>query len=416
MAHNIYHQSTQQVLDAEQVTTSNFEISSFKINQNDMSASATSRQLTISGDKGSKFNIQIFNNSSAFYDFKQNSFSTGFASDKNLTVTMPGKEFVLTINFPAASGETYHILAFTTPQLNTTFTKSSGAGGKMIFHKTINQVSNAVLTLAPVNSGSGMKTMPSTTITSSVIGQETTTSDIEWTIENVETDANGFGLILTRQPVETDWYFETTETVDGAISSATQVKVDDLTDLTEGMVVTAVSSGSLSAKSPTVTAIDANTKTLTLSSAQTFADGTTLTLQARGANLIQSAIGVSLAIGAFTATETELTKTVRTDPSGTTVNLNGTYGIAGNGNVKMRGVNVNNNGANTVQSVSASSSAGSMVVQLDQTGLKTGTVLYFKGSTRIITIKGSIIINQHPNSARTVKLNLDNFITLGTAS
>lgn len=416
MAHNIYHQSTQQVLDAEQVTTSNFEISSFKINQNDMSASATSRQLTISGDKGSKFNIQIFNNSSAFYDFKQNSFSTGFASDKNLTVTMPGKEFVLTINFPAASGETYHILAFTTPQLNTTFTKSSGAGGKMIFHKTINQVSNAVLTLAPVNSGSGMKTMPSTTITSSVIGQETTTSDIDWTIENVETDANGFGLILARQPVETDWYFETTETVDGAISSATQVKVDDLTDLTEGMVLTAVSSGSLSAKSPTIIAIDANTKTLTLSSAQTFADGVTLTLQARGANLIQSAIGVSLAIGAFTATETELTKTVRTDPSDTTVNLNGTYGIAGNGNVKMRGVNVNNNGTNTVQSVTASSSAGSMVLQLDQTGLKTGTVLYFKGSTRIITIKGSIIINQHPNSARTVKLNLDNFITLGAAS
>ena len=415
MAHNIYHQSTQQVLDSEQVTTSNFEISSFKINQNDMSASATSRQLTISGDKGSKFNIQIFNNSSAFYDFKQNSFSTGFASDKNLTVTMPGKEFVLTINFPAASGETYHILAFTTPQLNTTFTKSSGAGGKMIFHKTINQVSNAVLTLAPVNSGSGMKTMPSTTITSSIVGQETTTSDIEWTIENVETDANGFGLILARQPLETDWYFETTETVDGAISSATQVKVDDLTDLTEGMVVTAVSSGSLSG-TPTVTAIDANTKTLTLSSAQTFADGITLTLQARGANLIQSAISVSLAIGVFTATETELTKTVRTDPSGTTVNLNGTYGIAGGGNVKMRGVNVNNNGANTVQSVTASSSAGSMVVQLDQTGLKTGTVLYFKGSTRIITIKGSIIINQHPNSARTVKLNLDNFITLGAAS
>ena len=82
----------------------------------------------------------------------------------------------------------------------------------------------------------------------------------------------------------------------------------------------------------------------------------------------------------------------------------------------MKGVNVNNNGTNTIQSVTASSSAGSIVVQLDQTGLKTGTTLYFKGSTRIITIKGSIIINQHPNSARTVKLNLDNFITLGAAS
>ena len=397
MAHNIYHQSTQQVnqqaLDAEQTATSSFEISSFKINQNDLSANATSRQLTISGDKGSKFNIQIFNNSSAFYDFKQNSFSTGFASDKNLTVTMPGKEFVLTISFPAASGETYHILAFTTPQLNTTFTKSSGAGGKMVFHKTINQISNAVLTLAPVNSGSGMKTMPSTTITSSAVGQETTTSDIEWTIENVETDANGFGLRLIRQPVDTDWYFEATETVDGAITSSTQVKVDDLTDLTEGMVVTAVNSGSLSG-TPTIT----------------------LTLRAKGAKVIQSAIGVSLIIGSFTATSTELTKTVRTDPSGTTVNLNGTYGIAGGGHVKMRGVNVNNNGTNTIQSVTASSSAGSMVVQLDQTGVKTGTVLYFKGSTRIITIKGSIVINQHPSSARAINLNLDNFITLGAAS
>ena len=63
MAHNIYHQSTQQVnqqaLDAEQTATSSFEISSFKINQNDLSANATSRQLTISGDKGSKFNILV---------------------------------------------------------------------------------------------------------------------------------------------------------------------------------------------------------------------------------------------------------------------------------------------------------------------------------------------------------------------
>mgnify|MGYP003677896231 FL=1 len=82
----------------------------------------------------------------------------------------------------------------------------------------------------------------------------------------------------------------------------------------------------------------------------------------------------------------------------------------------MRGVNVNNNGTNTIQSVTASSSAGSMVVQLDQTGVKTGTVLYFKGSTRIITIKGSIVINQHPSSARAINLNLDNFITLGAAS
>ena len=416
MAHNIYHQSLRQTLDIEQgVLNNTFKVSSFKINKSDLGAAAISRQFTISGDKGSKFNIQVFNSSNAFYDFTQNSFSAGFTSAKNLVVTMDNTQFNLSIDFPASSGDTYHILIFTTPDSNTEFTKASGAADKKIFHKTISQVSSATLKYEPTNAGSGMKTMPSTSVVSSPINNETITSDIEWTIENIENDGNGFGLRLIRQPIDTDWYFQTTETVDGAISSAKQVKVDDLTDLTEGMVITAVSSGSLSGI-PKITAIDTNTKTLTLSSAQTFADGITLTLRAKGASVIQNAIGVGLTIGSFTATATQLTKTVRTDPTGTTVNLNGTYGISGGSHVKMKGVNVNNNGTNTVQSVTASSSAGSMVMQLDQTGLKTGTTLYFKGSTRIITVKGTITINEYPTSNRDINLNLDNFITLGAAS
>ena len=260
-----------------------------------------------------------------------------------------------------------------------------------------------------------MKTMPSSTLTASTTTIGSTDVSIDWGIENVETDGGGFGLRLIRQPLEGDWYFQTTETVDGAITSATEVKVDDLTDLTEGMLITAVSSGSLSG-TPTITAIDTNEKTLTLSVAQTFADGITLTLRARGSNKIRSATGVNLSIGTITATETELTKTVRTAPSSTTVNLNGTYGIAGGGHVKMKGLNVNNATANTVQSVSASSSAGSMVMSLDQTGVTVGTTLTFKGSVRIITLTGTVTVNAHPDTNRTINLDVDQFITLGAAS
>jgi len=390
-------------------------ISSVQIDLSDMSAVATSRQLNISGERGSKFNLQVFNSSGAFYDFTSKAFANGFISTNNLNITLGGGTYNTTLNFPASSGATYYILLFSTPESDTEFSKVSGAAGKYIFSKSITQVANAVLTLAPTNAGSGMKTMPSSTLTASTTTIGSTDVSIDWGIENVETDGGGFGLRLIRQPLEGDWYFQTTETVDGAITSATEVKVDDLTDLTEGMLITAVSSGSLSG-TPTITAIDTNEKTLTLSVAQTFADGITLTLRARGSSKIRSATGVNLSIGTITATETELTKTVRTAPSSTTVNLNGTYGIAGGGHVKMKGLNVNNATANTVQSVSASSSAGSMVMSLDQTGVTVGTTLTFKGSVRIITLTGTVTVNAHPDTNRTINLDVDQFITLGAAS
>ena len=362
---------------------SKLKISSFLMDLSDLSASTASRQLTISGDRGSKLNIQIYNSSGAFYNFTTRTFAQGFKSVNNLNVTLSGGSYNTTIIFPAESGgKTYYILLFSTPELDTEFSKASGATGKYILSKSITQLANTVLTLAPTNAGSGMKTMPSSTLTASTQTAGSTDIDIDWDIENVDTDANGFGLRLIRQPVEKDWYFQTTETVDGAITSATEVKVDDLTDITEGMVITAVSSGSLTSAS--ITAIDTNEKTLTLSAAQTFADGITLTLQARGSSQIQSAIGVNLSIGTITATETELIKTVRTDVGSTTVNLNGTYGIAGGGHVKIKGANVNNATANTVQSVSASEGAGSMVMSLDQSGISAGTKLTFEGCTCLL--------------------------------
>ena len=45
-----------------------------------------------------------------------------------------------------------------------------------------------------------------------------------------------------------------------------------------------------------------------------------------------------------------------------------------------------------------------------------GTKLYFKGSYPTLQLDNTATISLHPTSARTLYLNLDNFITLGTAS
>ena len=78
MAHNIYHQTVTGELEQIQGVSIDqetaFNINSVKMDLNDISAGATSRQLTVSADTGSKFNIQIFDNGapSRFYKFTTN--------------------------------------------------------------------------------------------------------------------------------------------------------------------------------------------------------------------------------------------------------------------------------------------------------------------------------------------------------
>ena len=80
---------------------------------------------------------------------------------------------------------------------------------------------------------------------------------------------------------------ETTQTVDGAITSSSKVVLDNIDGLFVDQVLYAVSAGSLSGN-PTITSVNEATKTITLSSKQTFADGITLTF----ANSVISGVGI----------------------------------------------------------------------------------------------------------------------------
>ena len=326
---------------------------------------------------------------------------------------MQGETFQKNIIFPASTSADYNILLYSLPNSSTAI-QSTTSGSKNIFTTSLSQIGNTTVTLTPVtHNTSNYKTFPTSTRVAPPITEDSETININFTVENVENDSHGFGLDLDSQPTANFFIFRTTETVDGAVSSGTSVVVDDLTDIVVGMVITKVSSGSLSGE-PSITEIDTVSKTLTISSAQTFADGITLTIEAKGAAVIQKAIGCDFVVNNISAQEETLTKTVRVDSDGSaTIALNGTYGVAKGSAIK--GLNVDNSSANLIQSVSASSSAGTITAQVNQSNIPTGTVLTFT-SCRKINIIASITITQQPRANRTINLDLDKFIAVGVGS
>ena len=119
---------------------------------------------------------------------------------------------------------------------------------------------------------------------------------------------------------------ETTQTVNGAITLSKNVVLDSVDGLFVGQTIYAVSSGSLSGN-PTITTINENTKTITISSDQTFADGITITF----ANSIVSGPGITA--GSINPYVTNISGTTLTLSSSQTLENNQTFKFANAGNV-----------------------------------------------------------------------------------
>jgi hypothetical protein len=239
---------------------------------------------------------------------------------------------------------------------------------------------------------------------------------------------------LTRQPIDTDWYFQKQEdNVGGTSASSNQVVVADLTDLTTGMELTYITGTTAPGAATIIKAIDIKTKTLTLSRNQEITDTHTMTFRAKGSKVIKRAIGLDLDFSNWkpnydTITfEKNFTKRVRATGTNTVIALNNTYGLTGGGHVRVNGLNVVNTSVNKIQSVNADADGtggdGTITVQVNQTAaLSVGTILRFfgddfgDGSRDKLELNNYVIIRSHPNKAITIYLNLDNFITLGAAS
>jgi len=403
------------------------KISKFAIDKSEMPSAETTRSFTVRGSIGAKFMINaVQDDTIKFYNFNTNTFADGHnSSTNNLSVVLTSSAYSGNIEFPSGGG-TYTIKLIALDDTSANFKKNG------IISVSINkQSSNSTITFTPITTNTNnYATFPTSTSAGAL--SETGEVSFNWDITNASSDAGGFGLVTTDgvdwkdlNNINDLWFFKTTETVDGAVAEGDEhegfvVKLDDLTDIGVGSYISAVSGGSLNGK-PIITSINVSTKQVTLSLTQVFADGITLTIRADGFENINEAIGTQLQFefGRYNLDEFQqnrLIKSVRAGGDGTTINLNGTYGVgkhAQAGGAVISGVGII---SAAVQSVTASSSAGSMVVSVAQEGLTAGTLIYLDNIFQVFNVYGNIAISNYPAANKTIYLDIDKFLTVGTAS
>ena len=402
-------------------------ITGFDINTQDISSSATSRSFTVSGEKGAVFGVQVGDGAGKFYDFVTKTFTSNFTSQNRLNVTMSGSSYQNSILFPAdADGQTYTVFLFSSPHYNSEL--GDFFNNRIVHTSLIQQVADTVITFAPATASTDNYTSASlasgvnVTSTSSPILVSETPATINWKIGNATTDGYGFGLILDRDPIDTDWYFQTTEAISsnpaGDGVSNNKVIVSDLTNIATGMQLIYHKSTTAPSAATYITAIDIETKTLTFSTSQSFEDSETMTFRANGSTVIEKATGANIDFTKVSSQTFPFSVIVRADSDGdytpsTTITLNGTYGV-GKG-AAITGLGVNQTSSPTVSTVSASSSAGSIVMTTAQT-LRAGTKLYVTPNNKNHLISAIPVVKRGPTSSVTINLNLDNFITVGVGS
>ncbi len=428
-------------------------ITSFDIETSNMSQLAQSRDYTIVGDPGAVFSIRITTADSKSYNFTTTVFDAVETSACRLVnVVLDGNTFNGQIIFPADTSAVYTVELTTSPHFNTKISEevqgvtSDGINlsySAIIAKKSIEQIANVnvvldtiAATTADYTAGSLDQTV---TATQSPVVVTPLTKDIDWTLSNTASDAKGFGftpvqtfrtvvsetgsLGLNIDVLDSSWYAETTITIgdvqsdEGGGSSHFNYNVTKVSNLSLGMVVTGVSSGSLNG-TPTITKIITtgltSKKQLKFSLTQVFADGVVLTVRAYGISAINKALEMNMEVNDMVLTQTPLTKTIRGAVSSSSdVTINGTYGVSKGAFIE--GFGVNNSVSNPITEVTASSTAGTIVTTTAQT-LAALTVINIIGSSNTYTVKGSITVNSFPSAGKTIYLDLDKILTLGTAS
>ena len=435
-------------------------INIFEINTQNLTTNTSNRPLKISGDVGSEFSLQVIQNSAStsvldkFYNFTTKTFESVFNKNHILNVKLRSNFYSKNIIFPSTTVSDYRVLLIANQKSNTVLSDSISSSDHVVSRKIVHTSPVQIdFVFKTSNTSSYSANPPHANVTSTgTPGLVSAVSvDIAKTVTNASTDANGFGLIVTNGFSDaTSFFIEQNQTVNGAITSATSFLLDDTSNITVGSVITAVDGGSLSG-TPSVISIVENL--VTISSAQTFADNRILTFKTTGVSNIETATKTDTSTGlAFrTANLSQrltnivnrttiartgggstdeildaqtVTKTVRADGSvseatdalSSTVTLNGTYGIAGSDVSTITGLGIANNNTLVSEIGTPSASAGALTLN-NAVLLDAGQEVVFVGSSQSVALTGAqILIDSYPTSALTVNLDLDTFITPGTAT
>ena len=262
----------------------------------------------VNGDAGAVFSLQVKDSSSPnkFYNFETKTFTNTFTSENTLSnVTLGDSYFEASISIPAgSSGNNYRFLVFTEPIFNT----ETVGHNSFFLRKDIEQKGQSVVRFSTSSDQAASNFVGLGTNVGSITGNTNQATNSIITVSDYSIADSGDGTALgykfsfstrtktqkvadDKQPIDSDFFTSQSKTTSGSGSSATAMVLTNIDNLVIGMSLISITSstvtttGSLGVLTfPTITAIDTDTKTVTLSSTHSWADNKAVVFRAYGSD------------------------------------------------------------------------------------------------------------------------------------
>jgi len=421
------------------------KITGFTVNANTLKTSATKLTYRIEGEQDAVFSLQVKDNSSPnkFYNFVTEAFTNDITSENTLANIKISGTYSGAIEIPATTGgNTYRFMLFANPSFDTEIDRAVSVD-KFFAGINIEQESQVTVRFSTFSEQDNTNLVGIGAFVGTTTGTSNAAAnvrvDFTETLADSSTGAHGYkwtaptgtnpsnSLASNLQPNESDFYVEKTHETVGSGSSATSMVLDSVDNLVVGMNLFSIESSSVTTSGtlgiltyPTITAIDISNKTVTLSSAHSWATGKDVKFKAYGSDLItESSNGIfefDLIVfpesGHPTSTRTKNwgRATVNGAVSSDSIQVTGARGLSTG--AKIVGPKVNSEGgANVITEVHSS---GTPITVAGAQVIADKTLLLIHGASEQGTIEGTITIKKFPSASTDVYFDVDRAFTLST--
>lgn len=421
------------------------KITGFTVNARTLKTSATKLTYKVNGDQDAVFSLQVKDNSTPnkFYNFITNTFTNDITSENTLANVKISGTYDGAIDIPAATGgNTYRFMLFANPTFETEIDRSISVD-KFFIGTNVEQESEVTVRFSTFSEQDNTNLVGIGAFVGSTTGTSNATANVKVdfteTLVDSSTGAHGYkwtaptgtnpsnSLANNLQPNQSDFYVEQRKTTVGSGSSATSMILNNVDNLAVGMNLFSIASSSVTTSGtlgvltyPTITAIDVASKTVTLSSAHSWADNKIVSFKAYGSSLItKSSNGIfefDLTVfpesGHPTSTRTKNwgRATVNGAVSSDSIQITGARGLSTG--AKIVGPRVDSaDGANVITAVHSS---GTPITVAGAQVIADKTVLLIHGASEQGTIEGTITIKKFPSANTDVYFDVDRAFTLST--
>jgi hypothetical protein len=213
----------------------------------------------------------------------------------------------------------------------------------------------------------------------------------------------------------------------GAGSNSSSLTLTSVDGLIIGMQVGTINGTDRTFGLKSITAINTDTKTVTLDGNESWSDTHVILFRAYGADLINTAVGIKLQLEDTLVELGETTTTLRSAitsniASGSSIDVNGTTGISAGTVIKMKGLEKStDSGAATIGNITASTTQGEIQILNARIPGATRTVraktkITVIGSSEKVFLTGKIKISKYPAANQVIYLDTVKLLQVGSAA